>query len=66
MTIIKECEVFSIEYIGVRHLLEKATALIEAAYEGLPETCASQISTIDLGLQLLRQLDSLLKADSGC
>lgn len=57
----KECESFAIEYVGVRHLLEKATALIQAAYDGLPESCGAQIDTIDLGLQLLKRVDQLLE-----
>lgn len=59
----KDCESFAIEYVGVRHLLEKVRSLIQAAYEGLPESCDAQITTIDLGLQLLGQVDDLLKAE---
>ena len=59
----KECDSFAIEYVGVRHLLEKAVALIQAAYEGLPQSCGAQIDTIDLGLQILGRVDDILKAE---
>ena len=59
----KDCESFVVECVGVRDLLDKGIALIRSANESLPESYSAQISTIDLGLGLLRHVDSILKAD---